>query len=276
MSDIPELTILLGPVTGVSTALNWLVRKYSGALADAGVVAYANRFASPILRRHLGDKPAEARALAFHEETAKRPALLSALNFLGSPHAGLKAGEIFPNAEVSIAGLTAIAPQARLVLSIDTLPAFFLAAASDPLEARVRRTRWEVLYELSWADLAREVKEAVPDCDLLVLTPDGAATGGPHVLRHLFGNAADVFPDGYALLRAQMGQTGHAVLDRLIKDGEPSSDVLEELQKSFAVRPTKDELQVRLGLDKVTATLLDQRFAEDVEAIRALPGTQVI
>lgn len=276
MSEVPELTILLGPVTGVSTSLNWLVRKYSGALEDAGLVAYASRFASPMLRRHLNEKPAEARALAFHEETAKRPAFLAALNFLGSPHTGLKAGEIFPNAEVSIAGLTAIAANARLVMTIDTLPAFFLAAGSDALETRVRRTRWEVLYELSWADLAREVKEAVPDCDLVVLTPDGAAVGGPHVLRQLFGNAADVFPDGYALLRAQLAETGQAVLDRLIKGGEPSTEMLDDLLRSFAIRPTKDDLNNRLGLDKVTATLLDQRFAEDVEAICALPGTQVI
>ena len=276
MSDVPELTILLGPMTAVSVTINGIVRKNSQALADAGVVAYASRTASPILRRHLGDKPAEARALAFYEETPNRPAFLSALNFFGPPPAALKAGAFFPNAQASIEGLHGIAPRARFILCIDRLANFFLTLNSEPLEARVRRTSWDLLYEISWAALARDIKEAVPEGALVVLTPEGAGASGARALQRLFGQAADVLPDPHALLRAQISETGHAVLDRLIASDDMTAEMLLEVQKTFAITPSQADLSERLGLDKVTAALLDQRYLEDVDAIRTLPDTEVI
>ena len=52
--------------------------------------------------------------------------------------------------------------------------------------------------------------------------------------------------------------------------------MLGELYASFAVRPDPLEIRTRLGIEKITATLLDQRFADDMDAIRSLPRTEVI
>ncbi len=276
MSEVPPLTILLGPVTSVSLALNTLARTNWRILRNAGVTVHTNRPASMLLRRHLGSEPAEARALGFQQETAKRPAFLSALNFFGPPQAGLIKGEMFPDAELALAGLVDIAPVARYVICIDTLPAFFLAAGSDALEARAHRTSWEALYALSWADLAREIKAALPASDLVVLTPDGTGRRSVGILKHLFGEAAVALPDAHALLRARVGETGQAVLDRLLAEGTPSPEMLDEFQASFAVRATRADLKDRLGLDKVTTALLEQRFLEDLDVLHGLPGTEVI
>lgn len=276
MTDLPPLTILLGPQTSVSLALNAIAREQRAVLANAGLAAWPSRLSAPLLRRCLDDRPPYERETEFATETAIRPAFMSAVNFFGPPQAGMMKGEMFPDAEKSLAGLSDIAPKARILIGIDTLPAFFLAAGSEPLEARVRRTSWEVLYDLSWADLVREIKAALPDSALIVLTPDGAGRYAEGTLRRLLGDAVDALPDRRALLRAAIADTGRAVLDRLVTEGDPPQETLAELYASFAVRPTPGNVQQRLAIDKVTAALLDQRFAEDVDAIQMLPGIEVI
>ena len=51
---------------------------------------------------------------------------------------------------------------------------------------------------------------------------------------------------------------------------------LEELYTSFAEKPGLDEIETRLGIEKITVTLLENRLAEDLDAIAALPRTEVI
>ena len=276
MSDLPPLTILLGPHTGLSLGLNTIVRTERAALVAAGLDAMPSRIASPMLRRCLNDRPAEERAAEFAKATANRPVFLSALNFFGPPQAGMLQREMFPNVEKSLAALAEIAPRARLVMCVDALPALFLAAGSEPLEARVLRTPWEVLYELSWAELAQEIKVALPDAELIVLTPESSGRNARTTLHRLFGTAAMTMSDPNALLRSVITETGHAVLDRLVAEGDASDAMLAELHASFARRPTQMECNQRLGIDKVTFALLEQRFAEDLAAIHALPGTRVL
>ena len=276
MSDPAQLTLLLGPQTALSLGLNGIVRDQRWVLASAGLGAMPSRVASPLLRHCLNDRPAAERATEFSNETAKRPVFLSAVNFFGPPHAGMMKGEMFPNVEKSLAGLADIAPKARLIICIDTLPAFFLASRSQPLETRVSSAPWEALYELSWAELVRKFIAALPASELIVLTTSGAARKSRSTLHHLFGQAASALPDVHALLRAAISETGQAVLDRLISEGEPPEGTLAELYSSFALRPHLDEAQARLGIDKVTFELLELRFTEDLDAIHALPGVEVI
>ena len=78
------------------------------------------------------------------------------------------------------------------MLAIDPLPEFFLAAGSEGLEARVRNTGWEYLYEISWAELVREVAAMLPGSPILVLTGKGTGAATEAVQARLFGTAAGV------------------------------------------------------------------------------------
>lgn len=277
MSDLAPLTLVIGPQTAMALSLNALVRTLRVRLRQAGLIALPSRVASPLLRRNLdphlniSDRKADLAA-----QVATGPALLSAVSFLGAPQAGLHQGELFPDAEKALAGLGALVGPARVVLVVDSLPAFFLAAGSDVLEARVRRHDWETLYELGWADLAREIVAAVPECELLILSPRGAAVRSPETLERLFGPAASAVQNPYVFLKGAISETGVAVLNRTLEETTPDAAMLGDLYDSFAGRPDPTLVAERLGIDKLTMTLLDQRLAEDLEAIASLPGAEVI
>ena len=273
--DAPPLTIVIGPQSSHGLSLNALVRTQRQRLAKSGLTALPSRIASPLIRRNLDQHIATSeRAAAFAEGTAPRPAILSAINFLGPPEAGLHRSELFPGAEAGLAGLGDLVGAAHLVLMPEPLPEFLLASGSEVLEARARRSEWETLYELSWADLAREIVEAAPEATLTVLTPRGTATRPREVLDRLFGAAASALPDLHSLTRAAMTETGAAVLDRMLSEGTPPP--LDELYTAFRKRPDRAEVTSRLGIDKVTRILLEQRFAEDLDAIAALPNTLIV
>lgn len=276
MKDLPPLTLLLGPQTIASLALNAIAREFRQAFADKGMTVMPSRVASSLIRRGLDDRPLAERQADLAADLPRKPALLSAVNFFGPPEAGLVKREIFPDAEVKLAGLAELAPRARIVLAIDPLPEFFLAAGSEALEGRVRRTTWEDLYELGWADLLREVIEMLPESPILVLTSKGLGSASGAVLARLFGDAAAALPDTQPFMRHLVTETGHAVLTRTLDRGAPDAAMLAELHASFAQRPTREDIAERLGIDKVTRALLDQRFSEDLVALRAMPGVEVI
>lgn len=270
MSELPALTVLLGPHTSLSLALNAMARDYKNVLAKAGLNTLPSRFASPILRHAIDDRPLDLRKLEFFESLPKLPAFLSAVNFFGPPHEGLAKREMFPRAEQSLARLSEVAPDMRICICIDTLPAFFLAASSEVLETRVQSTPWEVLFELSWADLVVEVQNAMPGSKILVLAPKAAAR--PETLKVL---GAEGLPYMH-LLRSQISDTGQAVLDRMASDQTADDKLLAELFGSFAMRPSTSEIKERLGLDKVTQLLMEQRFDEDIATLQAMSGVRVL
>lgn len=276
MDGLPTLTLLLGPQTIVSLALNALAREYRHAFVEKGMTVMPSRVASPLIRRCLDDRPLAERQADLAADLPRKPALLSAVNFFGPPEAGLVKREIFPDAEVKLAGLAELAPRARVVLAVDPLHEFFLAAGSEALEGRVRRTSWEDLYELSWADLVREVIEMLPDSPILVLTGKGTGGASGEVLTRLFGDAASALPETQPFIRHLVTETGQAVLGRMCERGGPDPAMLAELHTSFAQRPTREDIAERLGIEKVTRTLLDQRFDEDLAALRAMPAVEVI
>ena len=270
------VTLILGPQTPVALALNALVRTGRARLATAGLRALPSRVASPFLRRCLEPhRQLAERKAEFARETAGTLSVLSSVNFLGPPQIGPGTGSMFPDAVSGFQRLGDIAGAARIVLLPDSLPAFFLASASVALEAKVRGTAWETLYELGWADMARALVEALPKATLLVLTPEGAALRSRAAIGHIFQDAATAL-DPLALTRPAVSETGNAVLKRLEQTGTPDERMLGELYAYFAVRPDHLEIRTRLGIEKITATLLDQRFADDMDAIRSLPRTEVI
>ncbi|MEO9827574.1 MAG: hypothetical protein ABJF50_24490 [Paracoccaceae bacterium] len=271
-----NLTLLLGPQTRLALAINSIVRQQHAVLSQGGLRALPARLAQPLVRRNMDpSEPLDARREAFSEDT-EGLTFLSAVSFLGPPPVSLGQRELLPEAERWLASLGELSPRSHLVLTIDRLPDFFIAAGSAPLERRVRATPWEVLYELSWSDLIDEILVALPDCKLSVLTPDLAAVRSPETLKLLFGDAAEGLPDPYFLLRSMISQTGRMVLDRVLAEGKPKLATLEELRASFGPAATPEEIHERLGIDKLTQTLLNQRFDEDLEAIGEMPGIEVL
>ncbi|CAN0591181.1 unnamed protein product, partial [Ectocarpus sp. 12 AP-2014] len=242
----------------------------------AGLRTLPARLSQPLMRRHLDPEEAlDARREAFSKDI-EGTTFLSAVSFLGPPPVSLGERELLPEAERWLAALGELSPSSHIILTIDRLPAFFMAAGSAPLERRVRSTPWEVLYELSWSDLIGEILVALPDCKLSVLTPGLAAVRSPETLKLLFGDAADALPDPYVLLRAVISETGHVVLDRLLAEGTPSITTLEDLSTSLSTVPTAEMIHERLGMDKLTQTLLNQRFEEDLEVIGEMAGIEVL
>lgn len=271
-----NLTLLLGPQSRLALAINSIVREQNGLLSEGGLRALPARLAQPLIRRNLvQNKPLDARREAFSEDT-EGPIFLSAISFLGTPPVSLGERELLPEAERWLASLGELSPRSHVILTIDRLPDFFLAAGSAPLERRVRATPWETLYELGWSDLVDEILVALPDCKLSVLTPDTAAVRSPETLKLLFGSASERLPDPYALLRAMISETGHVVLDRLLAEGDPKLETIEELRASFGIYVDPTEAETRLGIDKLTHTLLNQRFDEDLANIRSMPGIEVL
>ncbi len=271
-----NLTLLVGPQCRLALAVNAIVRQQRATLLAAGLRALPARLAQPLVRRNLDqNEPLDARREAFSEDT-EGPIFLSAVSFLGGPATSIGKRELLPEAEHWLAALGELSPRSHIVLSIDRLPAFFMASGFAQLERRVRATPWELLFELSWADLVDEILVALPDCRLSVLTPELAAVRSPETLKLLFGDAAESLPDPYALMRAMISETGHVVLDRVLAEGRPKIATLEELRTSFGLEPQIEEVEKRLGIDKLTQVLLDQRFQEDLEAISEMQGIEVL
>jgi hypothetical protein len=271
-----NLTLLLGPQSRLALAINSVVRQHRGLLAQGGLRALPARLSQPLMRRNLDPEvPLDTRREAFSEDT-EGPTFLSAVSFLGPPHTSLGERELLPEAERWLAALGDLSPRSHVILTIDRLHAFFLASGTEALERRVRATPWETLYEIKWSDLVDEILVALPDCKLTVLTPDTAAVRSPETLKLLFGDAADLLPDPYVLLRSVISETGHVVLDRVLAEGKPKRETLEELRASFDPTPDVHEVKTRIGTDKLTQTLLSQRFDEDLALIQSMSGIEVL
>ena len=125
-------------------------------------------------------------------------------------------------------------------------------------------------------DSRREVIELLPGARLSVVTSDGAGADSTGLLESLLGDAAATLQQPFFFLRQLIAETGHAVLDRMIERGTPDAGTLSDLYTSFAVKPTLAEIRERLAIDKVTVALLEQRFQEDLEAIRELDAVEVV
>lgn len=276
MASLPQLTIILGPQTRVAFALNALVRENRPFLASKNINALPSRLASPMLRRAIDERPEDERLAELDESTRPRPAVLSAINMFGPPQAGIAQNELFPDAEVKFSGLAKAAKGALIVLCIDPLPSFFLANENALLEERVRQTSWEVLFELSWFDLVREIVEVLPDADFLVVTGRGVGNNPSALIERILGGTSQDIPNPHALFRNLINETGHAVLDRMLEKATPEASTWADLYQSFALRPSKGETIERLGIDRLTGILLGQRFEEDLEQMKSLPRVEVL
>ncbi len=263
----PALTLLLGPRTRLGLALNTLVREHRDALETLGLLAYPSRVGDKLLR-DLGEglEPSEAReTLGIGGE---HPVILTATKGLAAPAGLIRSRELLPDAEVYLRDWARLAEgiETRIVMTIDPLPDVLLAADHAAANAAARATPWDALYEMSWADLMAEVREALPKSAVLALTTRGAFLSAETVAPLIFGAGAEVvLPE---TLRAS-----------LVPSDTPLPKSTAHLSGYFdTYRPCPDPRWLRevLGMDGVTADLLQSRFHEDVEAIRAMPDVQVI
>lgn len=273
---VPDLTLFLGPQTQHGLAINSVVREYRAAMIGAGLAAHPTRIASPALRRVADPTDApEARREAFRTLKGENAAFYSALNFLGDLPKSFRGPAIFPDAAIATLGEAAAGADLRIVLTPDALPDVFVSAGSDALDSQVRATPWEVLFELSWAELAAGLRQAVPQAEMLVLTHGGVALGGADLQARLFGAAAKSLPP-YSFLRSTLNTTGQAVLGRIDAEKGPEPRMAAELYGSFADRAGPQVCRERLGLDRLTVKLLKQRYDEDIAAIASMDRVEVI
>ena len=268
------LTILIGPYTRLSLALNSSVRAVRGV---PGLVAMPTRTASPLMRAlALGEEPVETRLATFQAALGDvRPAILSALSFLGAPSAAIAKRELFPDMAALCLGLSkAFDAPPRLVLAVEPLDQFFCSIGSDPLARRVSSTPWEVLYEVSWADLAGDIVAAIPGVELAVIRPETALCRPVQLAETLFGEAAGrVDPEAWRA--AHLSPAGQAALAQM-DVARQSESTLIALGQELGTGLDDATLEARFGIDPLTRTLLAQRFEEDLAAISDLPGVRML
>lgn len=276
--EFPDLTLFLGPQTRSGLALNLAVRNNRPAMIKAGLRAHPTRIASPALRA-LAD---QRRSVSERNETfaamlEEAPAFHAALNMFAPSHKGFTGLELFPDSVFQLAALGDVAEYTRMrvIVTPDWLPDYFLAAASPPLETRVRGTGWEVLYELNWVDLVADICSVLPKADVLVLTPRGLALGLGPLGARLFGPGAVAVAPSF-FLREALDVTGQAVLDRMEPGAPLSAEVAADLYASFAVRADREMCRERLGLDRQTLGLLATRFDEDMAEIAGMDRAEVV
>ena len=276
---IPDLSILVGPYTRLTLAINAAIRTHRAAMAASGVVALPTRGASPLARAlALGPGTGEERWATFLEAlpaAAEKPVFLSALNFLGAPAAAISARDLFPGAEELFTGLAgALTTPSRLVIGIEPLHCFFAASASDALAARVAKTGWEALYEISWADLVEEILNCFPGAETIVVTPESGMLRPGQLSETLFGLAGQAIPSR-AFQDAHLTTEGRAALSQIAPE-HASEPTLRELFERLGNVPEREVLASRFGIDRLTSTLLTQRFDEDVERLSAMEGVRLL
>ena len=246
-----DVTLFVGAPTRLGTALNDFVRINGVALRAGGVEPRPNRLVTKALRAAIGGTDNGASLAALLQVNAGVRPFLSALNGLGRPTTALRKSELFPEAERMLLGAAGVLGHrvGRVVLAVEPIHSLFLSIGFDDLAERVRNTRWEVLYEVSWADLAREVRAAFADTEIVVLTPFAVRDGATPLLHYLFGSV------GFELADEVAGVT---------------------FLNAARTADQSTEVYAKIGIDHVTTDLLNQRFAEDMKAMAAMPGVRVM
>ena len=276
--SLPDLTLLTGPHTRLALAVNATVRRQRGALAAAGITALPNRSASPAARAlALADAlPEERWATFLNQIGGDRPKILSAINFFGAPPHSFMDGQLLPSTDTLCKGLAASTPEApRLVLSVEPLDQFFATGGSVPLARRVRATAWDMLYEVSWADVAGKIAAALPDAELCVMTPETALCRSGSLAQFLFGTegAAEIAHEAWQA--AHLSPEGQAALAQMPEQGV-SETALIELGERLGNDAAVADLTEHFGIDGLTRTLLRQRYEEDLARIADLPGVRML
>lgn len=272
---LPELTILMGPPTRAAYAINDQVRIHRWALATHGINAAPLRLAGPAARALAMDEDTSETRLAAYEDRFKPDtyALWSAINLFGPARVAYRGGELLPGAAPVFLGLSRLPARPRLVITIEPLHRFFAGLGSGALSGRISKTSWDVLYELSWAELISDMRAILPEHEICVISPDAALCRAEGMAETLFGEGAGLI-DVDAFRNAYLSSEGQAALAAM-KPEQVSEDILRELGHRLGNAPEPADLEARFGIDKLTATLLDKRFDEDMVAIGKIPGVAI-
>ena len=271
----PELTLFLGPQTSLGRSINDIMRVSRGAFPDAGLRVYPNRISMPI----IGQCQDATRSVAERQEVIKAaaaglPMLLSATSFFGGGREMFSGLRLLPGAGDRFRSLQGVAPQARIVLSVDPVHHLFLAQQAGALDTRVVSAGWEQVFELSWVEAVQDIRDVLPEAEILILTAN-AARCSETVMADLLGPGAGALPDLLGLFRPALDETGRAILARLEAEGPIDQKRQEELLDSFKRELEYIVFKEKYGFDKVTDLLLKQKFSEDVAQIEKIPNVRV-
>lgn len=195
-------------------------------------------------------------------------AFLSSLRLLGPAFDGRR---LFPEAAAQVAGkLASFDTPPHLILCIAPLTDLLLAENSADAKA-FRATSWDRIYELTWVDVVTDLRRALPDYPLTVVTPRGAALQSAALLTRLFGNG---ITDPRHLLRAALNTRGQDALAEAEASGAIGD--IPGIYAKHVERPDSEAAEALFGLDDVTFDLLQDRFREDVLRVAGMDDAVVI
>lgn len=235
-------TLFIGAPTALGHALNALVRGHGVSLGKAGVAAYPNKIVTYALRAAIGDRPDPRELKALVSAAHEKSLFLSALFAMGRPGTALRDNELFPEAERMLGEISHVLSDQvdRVVLAIEPVHHLLLSVEREQVFSRPGGVKWDVLYEVSWADLTGVVDACFPQAEIAVLTPFAVGNGAAPILHYLFGNK------GFELAAEGAGEHFLNAAQRV---------------------PQPQDIRAQTGLDHVACELLLQRFSEDVNAI---------
>lgn len=260
-----DISILVGAHSVPSVVIADLVRDGVADLAAGGLTALPQRRAARRLAPALASPSPEARGRFLAPYGAEGRFFLCHMNGLGPLPEALDESVLYPGAEGGVAALARLFPNDRVRLVIGIVPlARFFTTAGGALARKIRRARWERLYELSWADRVEMIRAIWPDADVVVLTPAGAARCSADLAPLLFGQPLG---DPMAFLSAAVTENGRAALAR----GVDPQDVV----RAHSLAPDPAILAAR-GIDDSLIQLLEDRYREDCARMAAMSGVTIL
>ena len=134
-----------------------------------------------------------------------------------------------------------------VITTVEPLPCLFASVDRKDVFDRVRDARWDVLYELSWSDLALEIRAQFPWARLIVLTPEAGRR--EEILETVFGLAG-------------------RFLDYKSVKSAFESRLAFQRESPFGTE--------NIEIDRATARLLRDRYSEDLATLRASRGIDVV
>ena len=279
MNEGAPVVLVAGPQTRLAMAINSVARG-TRALAARGLNARPNRPVMSTLRDAArADDDAVGQLRVIDRElglSGGSRGLLTPVNLFGPPEHAFLRRAFYPDAErllASVARGIALA-RPRLVVTVEPVHGFLFHLGRTDLDERLRTADWESVYDVNWAELIGVLMAAFPGSGLLVVTPEAGFVRARALCDLLFGPAAD---DEIAdrLRTPLLSLEGQAAYAALGADLRASAETLEALFAAHAARPGEAEMKARTGIDRLTAKLLEARFAEDLAAIEKLPGVEV-
>ena len=285
MSNDKQVFLHLGARGNLGPALDLVLRRNLGIVSKSGLSSPTKKAHKPALRELMSGIRSEGETKLLdvlgisHGSTR---ILISNQHAWASPPTVLVKGEIYPNATEKCVALAAAFPTWNAVLMIEVMPVheLLLSFDSDQLNKKIKVTDWADLYEFSWSELVKKVRQRMPYLSIEIFPRTVVPYRLAPILEMISGlHLPDRLKNEYHLAFRMSDSTGRKLLKELLHKGAYSEkhlpeNELRELAKHLSPHHI-DTVASGLGFDRQTIELFDQSYQKDLEELRDLALVRV-